>query len=249
MKKINIAALGDSLTRGVVLNNENRYSVLKGSFIDIISDRLNLSVKNYAKFGCTIEFGHSVIDRHSSEISAADVTFLEFGGNDCDFNWKMIADEPASSHTPKTVLDSFKEQFVSLIERVRKLGSRPVILSLPPIDSAAYFSFISRFMNDEQKLNVLKWLERIGGDISIITRWHETYNRVLFEISESTDTPIIDITTPFENYDGDAMSLMCSDGIHPNAYGHELIADSIVGNSIGNGNSNAGLGFAGALAY
>lgn len=240
MKKMNIAALGDSLTRGVVLNNENRYSVLKGSFIDIISDRLNLCVKNYAKFGCTIEFGHSVIDRHSSEISAADVTFLEFGGNDCDFNWKMIADEPSSDHTPKTVLDSFKEQFVSLIERVRNLGSRPVILSLPPIDSDAYFSFISRFMNDEQKSNVLRWLEGIGGDVNIITRWHETYNRVLFEISEFTRTPIIDITTPFEKYDGDSMLLMCSDGIHPNAHGHELIADSIVGNIRGNGNYNNG---------
>ena len=31
------------------------------------------------------------------------------------------------------------------------------------------------------------------------------------------------------------MLLMCSDGIHPNAYGHELIADSIVGNINGNG--------------
>ena len=83
-------------------------------------------------------------------------------------------------------------------------------------------------MNDEQKANVVKWL---GGDINIITRWHETYNRALFEISSSTNTPIIDITTPFENYDGDIMSLMCSDGIHPNAQGHELIADSIVGAS------------------
>ena len=35
MEKVNIAALGDSLTRGVVKNNENRYSVLKGSFIDM----------------------------------------------------------------------------------------------------------------------------------------------------------------------------------------------------------------------
>ena len=226
MKTVNIAALGDSLTKGVVLNNENRYSVLKGSFIDIISDKLNLCIKNYAKFGCTIGFGHNVIDRHSSDISASDVTFLEFGGTDCDFDWKMIADNPTLEHTPKTILDSFKEQFLSLIERVRELGSKPMILSLPPIDSDAYFSFISRFMNEEQKANVVKWL---GGDINIITSWHETYNRALFEISSSTNTPIIDITTPFENYNGDIMSLMCSDGIHPNAQGHELIADSIVG--------------------
>lgn len=226
MEKVNIAALGDSLTRGVVLNNENRYSVLKGSFIDIISEKLNLSIKNYAKFGCTIGFGHNVIDRHSSDISATDVTFLEFGGNDCDFDWRGIADNPTSEHTPKTILDSFKEQFLSLIERVRSLGSKPIILSLPPIDSNAYFSFISRFMNDEQRANIVHWL---GGDINIITRWHETYNKALFEISESTGTPIIDITSPFENYNGEMMALMCSDGIHPNAHGHELIAGSIVG--------------------
>lgn len=226
MEKVNIAALGDSLTRGVVLNNENRYSVLKGSFIDIISEKLNLSIKNYAKFGCTIGFGHNVIDRHSSDISATDVTFLEFGGNDCDFDWRGIADNPTSEHTPKTILDSFKEQFLSLIERVRSLGSKPIILSLPPIDSNAYFSFISRFMNEEQRANIVRWL---GGDIDIITRWHETYNKALFEISESTGTPIIDITSPFENYNGDMMALMCSDGIHPNAQGHELIAGSIMG--------------------
>ena len=226
MEKVNIAALGDSLTRGVVLNNENRYSVLKGSFIDIISEKLNLSIKNYAKFGCTIGFGHNVIDRHSSDISATDVTFLEFGGNDCDFDWRGIADNPTSEHTPKTILDSFKEQFLSLIERVRSLGSKPIILSLPPIDSNAYFSFISRFMNDEQRANIVHWL---GGDINIITRWHETYNKALFEISESTKTPIIDITSPFENYKGDMMTLMCSDGIHPNAHGHALIAGSIIG--------------------
>lgn len=225
MEKVNIAALGDSLTRGVVLNSENRYSVLKGSFIDIISEKLNLSIKNYAKFGCTIGFGHNVIDRHSSDISATDVTFLEFGGNDCDFDWRRIADNPTSEHTPKTILDSFKVQFLSLIERVRTLGSKPIILSLPPIDSNAYFSFISRFMNEEQRANIVRWL---GGDIDIITRWHETYNKALFEISESTGTPIIDITSPFENYNGDMMAIMCSDGIHPNAQGHELIAGSIV---------------------
>lgn len=225
MKKVNIAALGDSLTKGVVLNDENRYSILKGSFINIISEKLDLCIKNYAKFGCTIGFGHNVIDRHSNEISQSDITFLEFGGNDCDFDWKMIADDPTSEHTPKTILDSFKKEFLSLIARVKELGSKPVILSLPPIDSEAYFSFISRFMDEEQKANVIRWL---GGDVNIITRWHESYNRALFEISESAGTDIIDITTPFENYNGNMMSLMCSDGIHPNEQGHALIAGSIL---------------------
>lgn len=224
MKQIRIAALGDSLTKGVILNEENRYSVLKQNFIGIISNKLDLCIRNYAKFGCTIGFGHNVIERHHDDISNSDVTFLEFGGNDCDFDWKTIADNPESEHSPKTILDSFKEQFLMLIEKVRALGSKPLILSLPPIHSEAYFSFISRFMDDCQKSNVLKWL---GGDIGIITRWHETYIQMLFEISKLTKTHIIDITTPFENYEGGLEALLCSDGIHPNALGHELIASSI----------------------
>ena len=229
MEQIRIAALGDSLTRGVVLNKENRYSILKNNFIDIISKKLNLQIKNYGKFGCTIGFGHNVIDRYHTEISGSDVTFLEFGGNDCDFDWKTIAEAPGSEHSPKTILDSFIKQFRLLIERVCELGSKPIILSLPPIDSQAYFSFISRFMDETQKSNVIKWL---GGDIGIITRWHEQYNQALFEISETTRTPIIDITSPFEKYDGEIMSLLCDDGIHPNELGHELIACSITGAGI-----------------
>lgn len=224
MRQKKITALGDSLTRGVVLNEMNRYSILDGSFIDIIGDSLGLDIINYGKFGCTVDFGLQVIDRHADEISVSDYTFLEFGGNDCDFHWGKIADSPAAEHQPKTILDSFKEQFVKLIERVRSLGSVPVIISLPPIDSEYYFSFISRFMNSEQRHNVVSWL---GGDINVISRWHEMYNRALFEISRLMHTPIIDITTPFDKYQGAMRTLYCSDGIHPNARGHRLIADSI----------------------
>ena len=79
MRQIKISALGDSLTKGVVLNEENRYSILKQGFINIIGEKLDLCIKNYAKFGCTIGFGHNVIDRHHDEISSSDYTFLEFG--------------------------------------------------------------------------------------------------------------------------------------------------------------------------
>ena len=225
MEQKKITALGDSLTRGVVLNDSNRYSILDNSFIDIIGDSLGLDIRNYGKFGCTIDFGQQVVDRHGDEISSSDYTFLEFGGNDCDFNWGKIADSPCDEHHPKTILDSFKEKFCALIARVRELGSVPVVISLPPIDSECYFSFISRFINGVQRKNVFNWL---GGDINVIARWHEMYNRALFEVSRLMNVHIIDITTPFDRYQGTMRTLFCADGIHPNAQGHRLIAASIV---------------------
>lgn len=223
--KTRIAALGDSLTKGVVLTDKNRYTVLDNNYMDIIGRELDLQIENYGKFGCTVCFGSNVIDRHAEDIAEADYTFIEYGGNDCDFDWLRIAQAPEDDHSPKTNLNSFKKEISALIERVRNLGSKPVLVSLPPILSDTYFSFFSKGMSEEQKSNIVDWL---GGDTGIIARWHETYNRALFDVARRTQTDIIDITTPFDTYRGKLASLYCSDGIHPNAEGHKLIATSIV---------------------
>lgn len=225
LMKTRVAALGDSVTKGVVLTDRNRYAVLDNNFMDIVARELDLHIDNYGKFGCTVNFGGKVIDRHTEDIAKSDYTFIEYGGNDCDFDWLKIAQTPEDPHSPKTSLQAFKRQIGQLVERVRNLGSRPVLVSLPPILSEIYFSFFSKGMSEEQKANIIKWL---GGDTGIISRWHESYNRAIFDVARRTQTPVIDITTPFDTYRGKLDSLFCPDGIHPNAAGHKLIAATIV---------------------
>lgn len=225
MKTTRIAALGDSITKGVVLNEQNRYSAADQCFLDIISNELDLRIDNYGKFGCTVGYGNSVIERHTADIADSDYTFIEYGGNDCDFDWMKIAQDPHGEHKARTPLEEFTEELSSLVAKIRELGSVPVLISLPPILSDTYFSFFSRSMSDEQKNNIKEWL---GGDIGIISRWHESYNRALFQVANQTRTQIIDITTPFDTFRGDLTSLYCADGIHPNARGHKLIAHTII---------------------
>lgn len=225
MERIKIAALGDSITKGVVLNEENNYSVLDNSFVEILKAEQNLDIDNYGRFGCTINYGHQILDRHPEYIASSEYTILEYGGNDCDFHWKRIALDPSAEHKPKTTLDSFRELFVALIEKVKALGSKPIILSLPPINSLSYFDFFSRGMNPDQKGNILGWM---GGEVEAIARWHENYNRALFDVAEQTNTPILNITKPFNNYPTGWRSLICPDGIHPNSEGHRLIASAIM---------------------
>lgn len=225
MKTTRIAALGDSITKGVVLNDQNRYSAAEQSFLDILSSELDLRVDNYGKFGCTVSHGNSVLERHAADIADSDYTFIEYGGNDCDFDWIKIAQDPHGEHKARTPLEEFTEELSSLVTKVKGLGSIPVLITLPPILSETYFSYISRSMSDEQKNNIKEWL---GGDVGIITRWHESYNRGLFQVANQTRTQILDITTPFDTFKGDLTSLYCADGIHPNAHGHKLIAHTII---------------------
>ncbi len=225
MKTTRIAALGDSITKGVVLNDQNRYSAAEQSFLDILSRELDLRVDNYGKFGCTVSYGNSVLEKHGADIAESDYTFIEYGGNDCDFDWLKIAQEPHGDHKAKTPLEEFTEELSSLVAKIKDLGSIPVLITLPPILSDTYFSFFTRSMSEEQKGNVKEWL---GGDVGIIARWHESYNRALFQVANQTRTKIIDITTPFDTFRGDLASLFCIDGIHPNARGHQLIAHTII---------------------
>ena len=96
----------------------------------------------------------------------------------------------------------------------------PVLLTLPPIHSKRYLSWISKG-NPKSEQNILKWL----GDVEQIHRWHAQYNNTLFKIAEATDTVIIDIRKEFMK--GNYEDYLCIDGIHPNEKGHRIIASQI----------------------
>ena len=215
-----ICIFGDSLSRGVVLDEaKKKYVFSKNSFVDLFHKITKVDVENYSKFGCTITKGEELLKKHIDTVSNYSETVLEFGGNDCDFNWAEISADPEKLHLPKTPLNIFEETYIQMIEMIRAHNGSPVILSLPPIDAERYFARISTGLNAE---NILKWL----GDKQRIYRYHEMYNIRITKIAMQYQVPLIDIRSSFlatRNY----KNLICSDGIHPNEAGHALIFDEI----------------------
>lgn len=216
---LNIGVFGDSIGKGIVLQSRSsRYEVMRIDLNKLLG-QYNINIHNFSMMGCTVLKGLSIIKRHISKLSGYRNIFLEFGGNDCDFAWNVVAENPDDEHTPKTPLAEFIKLYTQGIEEIRNNGGRPIMLSLPPLDPSKYFNWISRKLN---RGNILKWL----GSVDTIYRWHEMYNLHSVMLAAKLSVPLIDIRSAFlmnHNY----KDLLCEDGIHPNKAGYELIYKTI----------------------
>lgn len=220
-----LAALGDSIIKGVLFtkeeNGHGHYSLSDHNIVDHVADNLHCEVVNLGKMGCTIEVGERILDRHIDTLDGTKYILMCYGGNDSDYDWKAIADDPESAHTPKTPVHIFEKTYLRVINKVRDMGYTPLIMSLPPIDAQRYFDFFTYTFTDAQKSNVMKWLK---GNISTIGAGHELYNDAVKRVANTTDCVLIDCTTTL----GDGKYYLCEDGIHPNLTGQSKIANIIL---------------------
>lgn len=216
----NICMFGDSVSKGIIFDEvKKRYVFLQECFAHLISQENQISVSNYAKFGCTLQKGEALIERYKNELSGYDYTLLEFGGNDCDYNWAEVAANPFLPHQSNTPIEEFGPRYEALIKTVQHAGGHPVLLNLPPIHSARFFDWSSNGLNQE---NILAFL----GDKERIFRWQASYNTIVEQLAKSLVVPLIDIRSAFFAH-GDYDRFLCSDGIHPNQAGHLLITQAM----------------------
>lgn len=215
-----VCIFGDSVAKGVVFDAvKNKYSLLKESFANIVERQQNISIFNFARFGCTISMGSEILKRHESELNRFDYTILEFGGNDCDYNWAEISEDPLGQHICNTPIPLFREKYKELIYRVLQNGGKPVLLNLPPIDSKRYFQWVSRGLN---RKNLIAYL----GEIDSIHDWQALYSKAVEELAAEIKVPLIDIRSGFMRMKSFS-DYLCADGIHPNEKGHLLISKAI----------------------
>jgi lysophospholipase L1-like esterase len=215
-----VCIFGDSVAKGVIFDAvKNKYRLLKESFANIVERQQNISILNCARFGCTISMGSEILKRHESELERFDYTILEFGGNDCDYNWAEVSEDPFRPHRCNTPIPQFRDKYIELINRVLQNGGSPVLLNLPPIDPKRYFRWISNGLN---RKNILTFL----GEVDAIFRWQEMYSKAVEDLAAECKIPLIDIRSGFLNKKNFS-NYLCADGIHPNEKGHLLISKAI----------------------
>ncbi|NGZ75189.1 SGNH/GDSL hydrolase family protein [Saccharibacillus alkalitolerans] len=213
---------GDSISKGVVYDEaRSKYVILKENYVSLLQSSLQGAVRNTSRFGNTLLKGIGHLKRDALN-DRPSIVLIEYGGNDCDFDWDEIARDPHAEHRPKTGFDEFKTMLIESIDYLKSLRITPVLMTLPPLNAESYFKWVSR--NDpEAQRSILQWL----GSVTKIYWWQERYNSTILNVSQSTGTRVIDVRGAFLEHP-DFTRFLCSDGIHPNKEGHRLICDKVM---------------------
>ena len=222
-----LVALGDSVIKGVVLNKEGvsvRYSLVDKSIVECCAEHLGGEGLNLGKMGCTIEASERILDRRIDKLAGVEYVLLECGGNDSDYDWQAIAQNPDNEHLPNTPLERYVIAYERVINKIKQIGAKPLVLSLPPMDAERYFAFFSAGWSQELKNNVLSWLD---GSINTILSGHELYNLATMQVAQRTGAQWIDVTSTFLE-DRNYKSFLCEDGIHPNEQGQRKMVEAIL---------------------
>lgn len=213
---------GDSVAKGVLYDSaRNRYVLGKEPAAALIAKETGMEIINHSKMGSTSSDGIAIADKDIKNGISADFAIIEFGGNDCDFLWNEISEAPEKEHLPKTPEKEFESKMEILIDMAKDSGMTPMLVNLPPIDPNNYFDFISKkgLCGD----NIIKWL----GDVGRIYRVHEKYSFIITDIARKCSCKLFDVRSAFLSKK-DSVTLLCADGIHPNAEGQRFLAETII---------------------
>lgn len=221
MNKLKIMLCGDSISRGVVYDEiEKKYRICEKAFSKLLETIANASIFNISAFGNTVKKAERKFNRLFKKVMP-DIVIFGLGGNDCDFDWDDISENPTEPHEPKTDVENFKKTLGSMADTVKKEGGRAVLMNLPPLDPDRYFRWIT-LGDGERAANILEWL----GSVSKIYWWQEKYNAAVLKLAREKKLDVIDIRAEFLD-NPDFREYLCEDGIHPNEKGQQLIARAV----------------------
>lgn len=213
---------GDSIARGVVYDEKsNRYRIAPHTAVSYVAEKTGMEIVNRARMGMTAQGGLALMRADLGAGVHGDVAFLEFGGNDSDFDWRAISENPDANHQPKTPLVDYERDVREMIRLTQENGMAVTLCTLPPIVSERYFDFFSR--EGLNTANILKWL----GDKNKIYRFHERYSLALARLARECSCRLLDLRSAFlEKWD--VRPYFCRDGIHPNDEGQLLLGRAVL---------------------
>lgn len=207
---------GDSIAKGIVMDEvRGRYRISKENCLTRLEKESGVEIHNFAVMGNTSAQG---LERMNAGMpNEGGVAVIEFGGNDCDLDWKAASEQPEIAQQGKVPLKLFGENLKKMIACARGAGMQPVLVTPPPLVAKRYFDWVSRGLNAERIFEYL-------GDVEHIYRWQERYALMIRNVAREENVRLLDVRDAFLAQPR-MTDMICIDGIHPNEKGHAMLFD------------------------
>lgn len=222
--KTKITIFGDSIGKGINTDG-GRIETMSGSAVDLFEKAYGLKVDNRSVYGQSLKRmeQRGLIDKYISSLEPdkRNIAVLEIGGNDADFNWRAVGENPELEHTSQTDIRDFSRMYKDVLQKLNGAGVKAVVCTIVPIDSKRFFNRVIGGLTDKSRV-----LEFFKGDFNTIHRHQEMFNNEILKNAYSQGATVIDLRQKFLDTN-DFEGLMCKDGIHPNLKGHEQMYSAI----------------------
>lgn len=215
-----LSIFGDSIMAGVV-QEDGRYCRCREPF-QRLETETGVRLDNHSSFGFTVTKGYQRLNKFLRQGSLGDYTLVEFGGNDCAYDWAAVADAPDDEHLCVVPPEEFRKQYAQMLQTVEAAGSKPVAATLPPISSRRYLAHICRDGLDSAA--ILHWL----GDLEAISRWQAGYSAMVRQTADQLGCRVLDLRSAFPVSGPGLERYLCQDGIHPNRLGQQRMLEQVV---------------------
>ena len=118
---LRIAVFGDSLMKGTLPDAELRYHFHTDLFEAPLAG-LHAEVTNRSVFGATSRKGVTLVQRDLARGHRYDWALVEYGGNDCNYDWPDVAAHPEQDHDPVVLADEFRANMTAIVQMLREAG-------------------------------------------------------------------------------------------------------------------------------
>lgn len=193
-----IICFGDSILSGTGASSREKGCAKR------LKDALNIPVSLRSRNRDTSRDGLSRIERDVIENDPHSHVLILFGNNDCWIRGNNQSEVP---------FEEFRGNMETMAERIRQKGRVPILLNLQPLDNVRFLDSFPEYKEKQETLSISPF------------EWQKKYSDGIEQIASQLRVDLIDIRSPLQSKLADAIGV---DGLHPNDFGHELIANAIL---------------------